>query len=64
MIRNRYATCRSIIIIYVVVVGRLYSLNESIMKLVVLTCYVSFTSQFKGKNNVKQTKFFTLNMVY
>ena len=33
------------------------------MKLAVFTCCVTFTSQVKSKNNVKQTKLFNQNMV-
>ena len=33
------------------------------MNLAVQTCCVSFTSQVKSRNNVKQTKLCNLNMV-
>ena len=64
MIHNCYTAYKFIIIIYVGVVGRLYSFLQIIMKLVELIFCVSCTSQVKSKNNKKQTKLFNLNMVH
>ena len=48
---------------FMVIVNFTVYTNSILIKLAVVACCVTFTSQVKNKNNVKQIKLFNLTMV-